>query len=292
MFFRHYTILTYNKQYVILQKTDTILHFLISKSGTQSMEQILFCETFTFRTIRMESFHHTDNSKGIPCHFVARMRSGTGIIRAISGEELHLRAGDIFYLPMGLQYHSYWKIDETGDRSVSWESYGFTYLPISKETRYTMQKISPSAKAILWLDQLARDQTVSPASVGFLYLFLSEVLPHLRVAEFNQKTALLQTAFDYIKRNQSFTVSELARACGVSESGLYALLRDYANTTPIEFKHRLTVEQAITLLSTTDLTVEAIASTLGLCSSAYLRKILKKQTGRTPSQIRKDAKFI
>ena len=135
------------------------------------MEQILFCETFTFRIIHMKSFNHTDNSKGISCNFVARMRSGTGIIRAISGEELHLRAGDIFYLPMGLQYYSYWKIDETGDRSVSWESYGFTYLPISNETRYTMQKISPSAKAILWLDQLARDQTVSPASVGFLYIF-------------------------------------------------------------------------------------------------------------------------
>ena len=256
------------------------------------MEQILFYKTFSFRTIQLNSFRHTDNSKGIPCHFVARMHSGSGIIRAISGEELHLRAGDIFYLPMGLQYHSYWSVGETGVRSVSWESYGFTHLPIPNETRYAMQKIYPSAEAIQWLDRLEQDQTVSTASVGYLYLFLSKVLNDLRIAESDPKEALLQTAFDYIGRHERFTVPELARECGISESGLYAFFRNYANTTPVESKHRLIAERAVAMLTTTDLTVETIASSLSLCSSAYLRRILKKQTGRTPSQIRRDAKFI
>ena len=87
-------------------------------------------------------------------------------------------------------------------------------------------------------------------------------------------------------------VPELARACGISESGLYAFLRSYANTTPVAIKHRLIAERAVAMLTTTDPAVEAIASSLGLCSSAYLRRIRKRQTGRTPSQIRKDAKFI
>ena len=256
------------------------------------MEQTLFCKTFSFRTIRLNSFRHTDNSKGISCHYVARMKSGSGIIRAISGEELHLREGDIFYLPMGLQYHSYWTADDTGDKTVAWESYSFTHLPVPNETRYAMQKIYPSKEAIQWLDRLQRDQTVSPASVGYLYLFLSEVLPALRVSECNPKEALFQTAFDYIWRHKSFTVPDLAQACGMSESGLYAFFRNYANTTPIEIKHRLIAERAVVMLTTTDQTVEAVASSLGLCSSAYLRRILKKQTAQTPSQIRKEAKFI
>jgi transcriptional regulator GlxA family with amidase domain len=118
------------------------------------------------------------------------------------------------------------------------------------------------------------------------------VLPDLRFSEYNPKEILLQTAFDYIQRHESFTVPELARACGISESGLYAFFRNYANTTPIEIKHNLIAERAVALLTTTDMTVETIASHLGLCSSAYLRRILKKQTERTPSQIRRNTKFI
>ena len=155
-----------------------------------------------------------------------------------------------------------------------------------------MQKIYPSEEAIQWLDRLKQDQTVSTSSVGYLYLFLSRVLPNFRIAEFNPKEAILQTAFDYISKQESFSVPELARICCISESGIYALFRDYAHTTPVEFKHRLIAKRAVLMLTTTDLSVESIASSLNLCSSAYLRKILKKQTGQTPSQIRKEAKLI
>jgi len=256
------------------------------------MERILFYNTFLFRTILMKSFHHTDNAKGIPNHFVARMRRGSGVIRTLTGEELSLRAGDVFYLPMGLQYHSYWSVDEAEDAAVCWESYGFVHLPVHSEVRYAMQKISPSAEAIRWLDLLCKDQTVSPATVGYLYLFLAEVIPSLRVAQADPREALLKTALDHIQQNESFTVPQLARACGISESGLYALFRTYAHTTPIEIKHRLVAKRAVAMLTTTDLSVEAIASTLGLCSSAYLRRILKSQTGQTPSQIRREARLI
>lgn len=256
------------------------------------MEQILFCKTFIFRTVRLNSSHHSDNSNGIPCHFIARMHSGSAIIRAVSGEELYLRAGDIFYLPMGLQYHSYWMTDETGDRSVSWETYGFTHLPVPNEARYAMQKIFPTEEAVGWLDRLKKDQEVSPASVGYLYLFLSEVLSDMRVSDCDPKAAMFRKAFDYIQKHESFAVPEVARVCGISESGLYALFRDYAHTTPVDIKHRIIVERAVALLTSTNLTIETIAYDLGLCSSAYLRRILKKQTGRTPSQIRKESKLM
>ncbi len=256
------------------------------------MEQIFLYKTFNFRTIQFTSFHHTDNSKGISCHFIARMRSGSGIIKTIDGNELCLKAGDIFYLPMGLQYHSYWNFDKTKEQSVSWESYGFIHWPVHNEVRYIMQKISPSEVAIQWLDHLYLNQAVSPASVGYLYLFLSEVLPKFQIAELDSKSILLQKAFNYIHQNENFTVPELAHSCGISESGIYSLFRDYANTTPIEFKHHLISERAVSLLTTTDMSVEMIANTLGLCSSAYLRRILKKQINQTPSQIRKNSKII
>ncbi|MBR2989105.1 MAG: helix-turn-helix transcriptional regulator [Clostridia bacterium] len=110
--------------------------------------------------------------------------------------------------------------------------------------------------------------------------------------ESNSKEVLLQVAYEYIQKHDTFTVPELARACAISESGVYSLFRDYAHTTPIDVKHQIITERAVALLTTTDLAVETISSTLGLCSSAHLRKILKKQLGKTPMQIRNDAKFI
>jgi AraC-like DNA-binding protein len=256
------------------------------------MEQLLFCKTFSFQTIHLHTFRHTDATAGIPTHFIARMRHGSGVIRALSGEELHLCAGDIFYLPLGLQYHSYWAVEEAEDRTVSWESYGFTHLPLRDEIQYKMQKIKPSETALQWLDRLAQDQTVSPSSVGYLYLFLSEVLPEMESEESHPKQALLEKALDYIQRHEGFTVPELARVCCISESALYSLFRTYAGATPIEIKNSLKAERAIALLSTTELSVEAIAASLGFCSAAHLRKVLKKHTGRTPSQIRRAAKMI
>ena len=256
------------------------------------MKQLLFCKTFSFQTVRLRYSHHTDASAGIPTHFIARMRRGSGIIRTLSGEEIHLCAGDIFYLPLGLQYHSYWTADEAEDRVVSWDSYAFTYMPLRDETQYTMQKINPSQVALQWLDRLSQDQTVSPSSVGYLYLFLSEVLPEMKSEESHPKQALLEKALDYIQRHEGFTVPELARVCCISESALYSLFRTYAGATPIEIKNSLKAERAIALLSTTELSVEAIAASLGFCSAAHLRKVLKRHTGRTPSQIRRAAKLI
>ena len=114
----------------------------------------------------------------------------------------------------------------------------------------------------------------------------------MSVYDSNPKAVLFRKAFDYIQKHESFAVPELAQVCGISESGLYALFRDYAHTTPVEIKHRILSDRAVALLSTTNLTIEAIASDLGLCSSAYLRRILKKHTGRTPSQIRKESKLM
>ena len=108
----------------------------------------------------------------------------------------------------------------------------------------------------------------------------------MKRSDFDPKRELFSKARHYIYRNTEFKVSDLARYCGMSESGLYAFFRSYANTTPIEEKKRILVQKAITLLVSTDLTVESIAARLGFDSIAYLRKIIKAQTGRTPSEIR------
>ncbi|MBQ9085790.1 MAG: helix-turn-helix transcriptional regulator [Clostridia bacterium] len=204
----------------------------------------------------------------------------------MSGEEIFLNPGDVFYLPLGLRYRSYWCIDSDG--RVEWDSYAFTEIPAANDPKYTMQILKPDGEAVRYLDQLSLDQTVSPTSIGLLYLFLGRVMTKMTEDHLDPKESLLAKAKRFIVSHPQFTVPELARHCGVSESGIYSLFHSYAGMTPIEMKNQIKVEKAIQLLSSTDMSIEEISTQLQFSSSAYFRKIVKAQTGKTPTKIRKE----
>jgi AraC-like DNA-binding protein len=209
----------------------------------------------------------------------------------LTGEEMRVQQGDIFYLPQGLQYHSYWE-SATKDSSVAeWESYGFHFFPNSNETCYKMQILHCDQESISYLDQLNKNHLVSPSSVGWLYLFLGKILPQMEEEIPDPRAQLLTRAKQFMLQNPDFKVGDLARYCGISESGLYAFFRNYAKTTPIAMKNQMKVENAIGLLSSTDLSIEEISDSLKFSSPAYFRKVVKEQTGKTPSALRRENKI-
>lgn len=250
------------------------------------MSHISFCDSFKFRICSLKGFRHNDNSDGIEYHFVARMIKGMGRIVDLDGEEMTLTKGDVFYLPHGLKYNSYWTPDES--HYVEWESYGFKVFPKSDVKAYAMQKISPSEDAAGCLDKMLADMTVGASSIGYLYLFLGHVLPTMKERDPDPDAMLFEKAKKYISRNLDFKVEELARFCNMSESGLYAFFRRYANTSPIQLKNLIKTENAIALLESTDLSVEEISRRAGFCSAEYFRKITKQQTGKTPTELRRE----
>ena len=250
------------------------------------MDNLLFYNSFAFRTISFNKPHHTDNSAGIPRHFLARLRRGSSRIVAESGEELLLEAGDIFYLPQGLRYHSYWTPDDAEDPTVEWESYSFDVFPCKSGRTYAMQKVLPTPTAVEYWNRIDPLRGVNTSSIGLLYAFLGEVFPTMVRTESDPQKELFSKAKNYIHQHPQFKVPELARHCGISESGLYAFFRSYANTTPIEVKNSVQVQKSIALLGSTDLPIEDICDLVGFRSVAYFRKILRARTGKTPSEIR------
>lgn len=254
------------------------------------MEQISFYNSFQFNIFNRTCYSHTDNSCGIPFHYLARMLRGSARIVSVTGEELDLQAGDIFYLPMGLQYHSYWTCDAEGE--ARWESYGFTTLPYASYICYSMQKISASDEDVKILDELSKNIEVSPISVGLLYLFLGRAFENMRVDRLDPKAITWEKAVTYVSTHPDLQVKNLALYCNMSESGIYVFFKQYANTTPIRLKNEIFIKKAIDLLVTTDLSVEEISSRTGFCNPAYFRKQLKHLTGKTPSRIRKEGQTI
>ena len=249
------------------------------------MDNTFFCKSFLFRTLSPRAPHHTDNSQGIECSFFARLKKGSARICPTYGEELHLAAGDIFYLPAGLKYHSYWLGDENGE--VEWDSYGFEFLPIDSSVRFIPQKIECETELGELLEMIKKDEAASPASIGYLYLFFDRVLPKMARDFASPEDKMLEKIRRCIAEHPELSVPELARSCGMSESSFYAFFRAHAGKTPIEMKQDLQIKNAVFLLETTALSVEEISSRCAFHSTAYFRLIFRKYHGISPTSYRR-----
>lgn len=245
----------------------------------------MFFKSFAFRKFSFSRCHHTDATKGTVCHHIGYVRAGRGDF-VTEGHTYSFSKGDAFYTPPGCRYHSYWY----GSDSIVYDAYAFTYLPVGQEVSYRLQKLEPSPEAINILLRLGADKTVNCATVGLLYAFLGDVLPHMEtVGSRHPKSEVIDRARAYIYAHPRFAMRDLAAHCKISESGLYAAFKEVTGRTPVEEKHRIQVEKAALLLTTTDLSVEEISFRLGFSSPAYFRRVLRDARGVTPREIRRTA---
>lgn len=218
-----------------------------------------------------------------PFHYFGRLVSGKA--RIVSEQkELRLQEGDIFFIPKGLRYRSYWNCE---DGSVEFYSFGFSMIPLDAQLDLQLQQLVCTPEELVIFGDLEKCDHVSPAFVGELYRFFHAVLPKMAAAPKSRSQRIVDRAADYIRSNPGCSVSEVAQHCKVSECTLFLKFRKHFGKTPVEFRHRILAEKASALLAATDLSVEEISSRLGFSSSSYFRKVLKAETGKTPTQIRK-----
>ncbi len=254
------------------------------------MDNILFYKQFGFVTYSFKTDKHTDNSAGTVCHFIGKVVHGSATFKSLDGQVMLVDEGDVFYIPLGLKYHSYWQTDKQG--RLEWQSYRFSVFPQKENKRYLLQKLFTDTSAREYLSRIDRDQEVDVGSVGALYSFLGRVLPDMKEAYKDPREMVFERVKEYIAKNPSFYVSDLAKYCSMSESGIYAFFREYAKTTPVHLKNSIWAEKGIELLRSTDLPIEEICNRCGFQSVAYFRKVLADRTGKIPSQIRKEQNIL
>ena len=244
-----------------------------------------FFNCFKFYKISFCKQHHTDHisDNGSPLNYIGMMIHGRS---ELIGKTNHIEngAGDIFFIPKGWRYESFWYPDSTG--SVEWYSLGFDLIPINENRYPVLQKIYPSDVQLALLNEITQNLRVDCKNIGNLYTFLSAVLETAEYAESALPTAA-DTAADLISKNPYCNISEIAVLCSVSESGLYGIFKKRFGITPNDYRQKALCDIAVKLLTTTDLSIETISNRLNFSSSSYFRKILKKHTNMTPSQIRK-----
>jgi transcriptional regulator GlxA family with amidase domain len=107
---------------------------------------------------------------------------------------------------------------------------------------------------------------------------------HLQV---DDRSLRLLERFVMANLDRVLTIADLAKASGTSPRTLARKLTETLNTTPRHFVQRLKVERAVHLLETTDHAVEQIAEQVGYADPAAFRRVLRRETGRSPRELRR-----
>ena len=194
---------------------------------------------------------------GVRDHYcIHHILSGTGYY-TVGEKTWKLEAGDTFILYPGVEVKYY------ADQQEPWE-----YIYNAKGNGY--------------------EEAV--AMTGALYSLLS-VFMHYHEGEDQERDAKLlyvEKAENYIETNYSYpvTVEDIADYVGISRSHLFRSFQTYMNCSPKEFLSQYRIKQACRLLKETDLSVSAIAYSVGFENNLYFSKAFRKVKKTSPTEYR------
>lgn len=247
------------------------------------MNDTIFCKNFRFNEYCFNETMHRDNSRGVDFHFLGFMKQGRG--RIITTEQiLEIEENEMFYIPKGCHYHSYWIADDR----VCFDSIGFLYFPTSASNGYSLQKINYDANILDAFMPLSNDKTVNTVSIGVLYRLLGLLEPILKPAPTSKKIFVYEKLVQLMQKNPQMSIPKYADLCGVSESLLYHYVKEAANKTPNRLRQEILCQKAVELLITTNYSIEEICDKVGFSSAAYFRKVFESVYHKSPSFIRKE----
>ncbi|MBQ8432000.1 MAG: helix-turn-helix domain-containing protein [Clostridia bacterium] len=246
------------------------------------INNIIFCKSFAFNVYRRANNYHTDNSAGVDRSFFAYMIRGNARI-VTRDESVTVREGDVFFIPLGCKYHSYWH----GDSGIEFISLGFRFLPDVENRQYAPQVIPKNAKIVAAMTEIAGESTLDSAVVGKFYTLAGQLIPRMTCRPKGKQGELVDQAARLLIADPHQTASDLAKACAVSESALYAAFKKHSDKSIYELKHDVLMEKAKDLLISTDDPIEEISRRLRFSSGAYFRKRFKEAFGISPREMRK-----
>ncbi|MCI8415998.1 MAG: AraC family transcriptional regulator [Lachnospiraceae bacterium] len=101
-----------------------------------------------------------------------------------------------------------------------------------------------------------------------------------------------QKGIEYILANYSYpiTIEDVASYVGISRSHLFRCFQAAVGKSPKDYLTELRIRQACILLKQSDLSVTAIANSVGFDSSLYFSKAFHRAKGMSPSSYAKDRK--
>ncbi len=87
--------------------------------------------------------------------------------------------------------------------------------------------------------------------------------------------------------NKNIKIETYADMCGISQAYFYKCFRQWAGKSPVEYRNRMRLLNAETLLENTNMSVGDIAESVGFEDRFYFCRLFKKNYGISPQKYRK-----
>ena len=88
---------------------------------------------------------------------------------------------------------------------------------------------------------------------------------------------------------EDFSVEQLAEMCCLSVGSFRRSFSQCVGMSPVEYRNKLRIQKAVTLLKTGEMTVGEVAQAVGIPDLKYFSKLFKRYTGVSPSAVKKDS---
>lgn len=196
-------------------------------------------------------------------------------------ESIKIESGEIAYLPKGAAY-SYEFFDDCYCRQIEFDAYDVQFtdkkfpvkLPSTDSNKTLISSIVQKAESLRQSDGL-----LVLGNLFTLCSFIPEAGNQLN------KTSRIDPAVDYINKHfcEKFSIRTLAELCFMSEAQLRRYFKAELNTTPIDYKNRLRIEKAKSILLYDIAGVSQTAEKLGFDNVYAFSTMFKKMVGRSPT---------
>ena len=237
--------------------------------------------------------------KGIRQQYILHLViSGKGTYITPEGE-FSLSEGDIFLI------RPYTEIEYYADSCEPWEYYWVNFT--GNDAEYILKRTDLTVNSPVMHncsdEVFAAMKTIvsNPANhryenielTGQLYILLALLMKNSVSASVSgrehSRRRILKTAKDYIETNypMAMSVEDISAAAAVSRTTLFRVFRSELNMTPVEYLISFRIAQAKKLLSETDLSVMAIARSVGYEDNLYFSRAFREIEGKSPTEYRK-----
>lgn len=210
-------------------------------------------------------------------------------------EEKQLRAEtrDMVYLPGDTAYRSHWPEDSEFMvidlllHNAEGQPIRFGEAPVilfndsHGAYRGLLEELAAKSDAIGPFDWLER--------LSLSFKLLCEMARDTNRSELDAQNQKIQPGLSYLQNNytENFSIDQLAQMCCLSTGRFRWIFSECVGMTPVEYRNKLRMQKAVTLLKTGVYTVGEVAEAVGMSDLKYFSKLFKRHTGVTPSAMKK-----